>query len=411
MNEVGQRHTERLDRDLIPPSPETRAGAVAILPSTARAFLQKAPKRRIAFLYLGRRGGVARLAYELAAAATRHHRMDPLLVVSESNELLDLMRTLPGVVRTVSTFRSGVGALFRAYRIPLLVQNLNAAFNDHRTEAIVVLASHVWSPAIAPFLKNRASRYIVVVHDADPHPGDITGLAHAWLLRDAAKADRLITLSRSVTTALSTKRRIPSEKIVTLFHPVMTYGEQRAAAVWRGERPLRLLFFGRMKDYKGVRLFVEAFELLHAQGLTVEATVAGEGDLKGQKGRLESLGVNVINRWLHDEELARLLATHDAIVLTHTEASQSGCAASALGSGRPVIATPVGGLLEQMTHQVNGLVADRVDAQAIAREITRIANDPALYHRLVQGVARQRHGRDMCDFLDGMLDAIPWNAN
>jgi glycosyltransferase involved in cell wall biosynthesis len=218
-------------------------------------------------------------------------------------------------------------------------------------------------------------------------------------------------LSRGVARGLSTRRRIPSDRIVTLFHPLLTYTEKRAKAVWDGERPLRLLFFGRMMDYKGLGLFTEAIELLRTQGLRVEATVAGNGQMNGRREKLEALGITVINRWLLDQELAQLLQSHDAVVLTHTEASQSGCAAAALGAGLPVIATPVGGLMEQIAHDVNGLVADRVDAAAIAHQIKRVANHPTLYRELAQGVVRQQRGREMRDFLDNMIEAIPESAN
>ena len=403
--------TAQLDRSLVPPPRDNRADTLATWPVAAPA-ISKAAKKRIAFLYLGRRGGIARLAYEMAVAATQHHQIDPLFVVSDSNELFGLMQTLPGVARSVKTFESRVGALTQTYRIPSLVQRLNAAFNDHGTETIVVLASHVWSPLIAPFLKTTARRYVVVVHDADPHPGDVTGLAHGWLLREAAQADLVIALSRGVAAGLSTRRRIPSDRIVTLFHPLLTYAEKkRAAAVWDGERPLRLLFFGRMMDYKGLGLFTEAVGLLRAQGLLVEATVAGNGQMNGRRDKLEALGATVINRWLHDQEISQLLQENDAVVLTHTEASQSGCAAAALGAGLPVIATPVGGLMEQIAHDENGLIADRVDAAAIAHQITRLANNPNLYRQLAQGVVRQKRGREMRDFLDNMMDAIPQSAN
>jgi glycosyltransferase involved in cell wall biosynthesis len=385
-----------------------QAGVAAALRPAAPAVPPSVSKKRIAFLYLGRRGGIARLAYELAAAAAEHEEIDPLLVVSESNELLGLTQTLAGVVRGVKTFESGFGALTRAYRIPSLIQYLNGAFDDHRTEAVVVLASHVWSPLIAPFLRNRSRRYIVVVHDADPHPGDITGLAHGWLLQDAAQADHVITLSRTVAESLAARGGIPTSKIVTLFHPPVAYLEKRTPElIWDGARPLRLLFYGRIMDYKGLWLFADALALLRAQSLTVEATVAGEGWMNGQRERLETLGVTVINRWLHDGEISKLLRSHDAVVLTHIEASQSGCAAAALGAGRPVITTPVGGLVEQVAHEVNGLVAERVDAGSIARQIARLANDPDLYRALVRGVALRQCGRGMRDFLDSMLGAIP----
>jgi glycosyltransferase involved in cell wall biosynthesis len=229
-------------------------------------------------------------------------------------------------------------------------------------------------------------------------------------LREAAQADLVIALSRAVAGGLSTRRRIPSDRIVTLFHPLLTYTEKRAEAVWDGQRPLRLLFFGRMMDYKGLGIFTEVIELLRAQGLRVEATVAGNGQMNGRREKLEALGATVINRWLHDQEISQLLQANDAVVLTHTEASQSGCAAAALGAGLPVITTPVGGLVEQIDHDVNGLVADRVDAAAIAHQIKRIVNNPPLYRELARGVVRRQRGREMLDFLDDMLGAIAWQT-
>src|SRR5215470_9086557 len=154
-----QMQTAPLDRDLIPLSTEARAGPIAAPPLSPPAF-PEAPKNRIAFLYLGRRGGIARLAYELGAAAVDHPQIDPLLILSESNELLGLATTLP-VVRTVRVFTSDIGALTQAYRIPSLIQHLNDALNAHRTDTIVVLASHVWSPVIAPFLRHKGRRYVV----------------------------------------------------------------------------------------------------------------------------------------------------------------------------------------------------------------------------------------------------------
>ena len=152
------------------PSTERRATALRPAPAVAQpAPHQPTPKKRIVFLYLGRRGGIARLAYELAVAATEHDQIDPLLVISESNELRGRAQALPGVARCVKTFSSSLGAL-TLHRIPSLIQDLNSAFDDHHAQAVVVLASHVWSPLIGPFLKTADRRYVVVVHDAAHSP-------------------------------------------------------------------------------------------------------------------------------------------------------------------------------------------------------------------------------------------------
>jgi glycosyltransferase involved in cell wall biosynthesis len=65
--------------------------------------------------------------------------------------------------------------------------------------------------------------------------------------------------------------------------------------------------------------------------------------------------------------VAGITARFDAVVLPNVEASQSGVAATSLGHGVPVIATPAGGVAEQITHGDSGLVANSISAEAMRR--------------------------------------------
>jgi glycosyltransferase involved in cell wall biosynthesis len=59
--------------------------------------------------------------------------------------------------------------------------------------------------------------------------------------------------------------------------------------------------------------------------------------------------VMVENRWAAETELGAVFGWADALILPYHEASQSGVAAAAIAAGRPVIATRVGGLSEQLS--------------------------------------------------------------
>ena len=61
---------------------------------------------------------------------------------------------------------------------------------------------HVWTPLLSR-RRLPGVRYVVIVHDADAHPGDRTGLVNRWLLRDAARADLVVTLSAHVARQLA----------------------------------------------------------------------------------------------------------------------------------------------------------------------------------------------------------------
>jgi glycosyltransferase involved in cell wall biosynthesis len=112
------------------------------------------------------------------------------------------------------------------------------------------------------------------------------------------------------------------------------------------------------------------------------------------------LDARLVNRWLSHEELAQILSDHDVAVAPYVEASQSGVIAAAFGAGLPVIATPVGGLVEQVVDGVTGLICGAVTPGAIADSIGRLAEDRALLARLIAAVAATRNQRSMQRFFD-----------
>ena len=119
----------------------------------------------------------------------------------------------------------------------------------------------------------------------------------------------------------------------------------------------------------------------------------GSGDIKPHAPRLEGLeGVRLTNRWMDDAEIGPALAATDIMVLPYVEASQSGVAAAAASAGMPTIATPVGGLAEQIRHEETGLIAKSVTPEGLASAIRRLLDDPTLYERCSAGALA--HARD-----------------
>lgn len=349
------------------------------------------PSIDVLFVYLGRRG-LGDLVHDIADVLAARGTPWALALSREGEATPRLARHGEAIVQ-IPTFRRSLGAL-APYRFLVARAALDAALDRLRPRAVVTLMPHVWSALLAPTLRQGGAKYISIVHDANRHPGDRTGLVHSLLMQDARYADIVVTLSTAVSLRLERSGVIPAERIITLFHPVT--GRRHAVKVPRGApapgAPWRALFIGRIMAYKGLSLFVNAIERARAAGLPVELSVMGEGDLGPERACLERLGARIVNRWLTPEETAEAYATHDFVVLSHVEASQSGIAAAAMGAGVPVITTPVGGLVEQIKEEVTGLVASRVDADALAAAICRLATEQGLYARLAEGAARAVDG-------------------
>jgi glycosyltransferase involved in cell wall biosynthesis len=215
-------------------------------------------------------------------------------------------------------------------------------------------------------------------------------------MRDALKADEVVTLSAHVRSALIARFPQLAVRTKTLFLPVIR--SLTAARRTKSDRPLGFLFFGRILAYKGLPLFVEACELLRARGQDFRIGVAGEGYLGDLADRLAALDAVIINRWLSYDEVTAVHGEYDCLVLSNIEASQSGVVAMAHGFGMPVVATPIGGLIEQIKDRHSGLIAQGVTATALADAMQLFLTDAGLRAQLLEGVAQTQVEFSMARF-------------
>jgi glycosyltransferase involved in cell wall biosynthesis len=132
--------------------------------------------------------------------------------------------------------------------------------------------------------------------------------------------------------------------------------------------------------------------MLRADGVAVELDIVGSGDLRPYAALWQLDGVRAKNRWLDETDIAAALLHSDLLILPYVEASQSGVAPAAASAGLPVVATPVGGLEEQVRHGVTGLIAESTAPASLAAAIRRLIEDDALYARCSSGALA--HARD-----------------
>jgi glycosyltransferase involved in cell wall biosynthesis len=354
---------------------------------------------RILLLYLGRRGAMSRFTFEALQAAASVPGVRASACISKQNESSELYAEFGSDLISVDTFGSHIGAVLSAWRIPLIGRRLAAEIASRRISAVIDLMPHVWSAALARYIHGAGARYLAIAHDAAAHPGDSTSLVKGITDLALRQADSVITLSASVANELRASRKIEDRRLFTLFLPILSYRSPGEPMPRQQDQPLRLLFLGRIMPYKGLSLFVEMVEILRGRGHRVEAGVFGEGEIGPEAPRLAKIGTELVNRWLSDEEIGSALARYDVVVVSHVEASQSGVVAAAFGAGLPVVATPVGGLPEQVTHGVDGLVAAEASAQALAAAIERIVLETGLYDGLCAGVRKQLDERSMQRFV------------
>ncbi len=362
-------------------------------------------KKRVMFVYLGRRGSLGQFTLQLAGAAADISDLDPYYMVANSEGFAPRLSQLGCAVVKVDTYRrwpiASIIGNFTAARRTMI-----SALSHKPMDAVVTLMPHIWSPMLAPAIKRLGISYVTVAHDAVAHPGDPTGILTPWLLRDVALADLVVTLSQSVADRLVSERRVAPCQVLPLFHPDLHYGEQLPQRQRSREAPLRLLFFGRMMKYKGLPLLLDAIEMLRSEGVNLTLCVAGLGNIDSERPRLVALGAEVINSWIEDSAVGPLLHRHDAMVVSYIEASQSGVAATAFGNFLPVVGVPVGGIAEQVIDGRTGVLAQGLDARSLANAIRRLTVDHELYESICKHLRATAPERSMRRFLGALMDAI-----
>jgi glycosyltransferase involved in cell wall biosynthesis len=347
---------------------------------------------RLLLWYWGRRGAGGQITLALARALARRDDVALALSLSAQADLLEEIDALGLPTDRVRTYRDAAGFALGMARVPGLARRLVRQARDFRADAVVSVMTHLWTPLVAPALARAGLRYVPMVHDAEPHPGDAGALWEWRLGRELDAAQSAIVFSESVAAGL--RRRRPGLALHRLALGALLPGATPAAR-GAGAGP-HFVNLGRLRAYKGIDLLRDAWALFQPRHPGATLLVAGEGDAEALAPGLSALpGVTVQARWLDEAEMAALVAGADAVVLPYREASQSGVAPVAHGMGVPVVATAVGGLAEQVRDGVDGVLARALTPEALAEAMAIIA-DPTRRAALAEG-ARET-GRALNDW-------------
>ncbi len=343
-------------------------------------------KLRVLVWFWGRRGGGPRYTLELIKELSKHSEIELHLSLSRQSELfqesIDL--ELPGI--HVTTYDSLATLLISSLKLPVICHKIKKYIQKNEIDIVLCSMNHIWNSVVARMIKKTKARYMLVVHDAEPHPGE-NNMARSFLLsEDIKQSDAVITLTNSVSKQLSQKYSYPSDRMFTIPHGVFEYFKAKKPRTISCEKPISLLFFGRILSYKGLDILLEAFQELKKKFPLLVLEIVGDGNIQPYKSRLSGLrGVNLTNRWIQESEIEGIFKNSDLCVLPYREASQSGVIPIAYAAGMPVVVTPVSGLKEQVIDGETGLVTKGVGSRYLVDSIENLIKNPNVYKKLSSG--------------------------
>jgi glycosyltransferase involved in cell wall biosynthesis len=249
---------------------------------------------------------------------------------------------------------------------------------------VLVFYATIQAPALAAIarLARRRARVVVICANAVPHEarqGDHTVMS--WLMRSADAVLVHTSAERAALTGLTC-----SPIAVAALPPHLPATERLALPP---DRPpsRRLLFFGKVRHYKGVDVLLEALTLVP----DVALSIVGEfyADAARLRALVDRLGladrVQVSADYLPAERIPELFAGFDALVLPYRTATASQHVALAHWHGLPTVATSVGNFPETVRDGIDGLLCSPGDVGDLARAL-RTLYEPGRLRLLREGV-------------------------
>ena len=240
-----------------------------------------------------------------------------------------------------------------------------------------------WMPFFAPAfasasgpLRRRGTRVVLVCDNLIAHEPRFYDAAFSrWMLRNS---DGYLVMSDAVEADLdrlapgAPRRRVPHPFYAQFDRGRWTRESARASLGLSGDVAL---FFGYVRDYKGLDTLLEAWPRVRARR-PVTLIVAGEFYERPERYRALAAksgegAVRFIDRYIPDDEVESLFKAADVAVLPYRSATQSGVTHVAYALDTPVITTRVGGLAETVREGETGLTVPPEDEAALAEAVVR----------------------------------------
>ena len=287
-----------------------------------------------------------------------------LLFPGKSQEDSNQKVSYPRIVSTMNPF-----SYFKARKI----------MRQEKPDAFIV---SYWMTFFAPMFYVFSKGFqnsvlkIAIIHNLNPHEKRFFDRFFNRIF--LKRYDAFVVLSERVQKDLLLQK--PNAPCILLKHPQYKHfgnsmDKTEARAILEIPTSSKvLLFFGLIRDYKGLDILIESLNHLDDSYFLL---IAGEiyGDKRLYQNRIDACtNSNVLLRdeYIPDHEVAYYFSSADLCVLPYKKGTQSGVQAISDSFCTPVLVSKNGGLHESVKEGSNGFVIDKLTPVDLAKKISDI---------------------------------------
>lgn len=270
---------------------------------------------------------------------------------------------------------------------PRIVSGFNplsyfSAVRQLKKSSPTIFITNYWMTFFAPMnvffsmFLNKNCIKIAIIHNLVPHEKRFFDRIFNRMF--VKSYDGFIVLSESVKKDLLAID--PAAKHCLFKHPSYNqFGEKivrEEAAAALGLDPTKkiLLFFGLIRNYKGLDLLLQAFSNLNNEfSLVIAGEVYGEEiTYTNLIAKSKNKNIHFVNQFIDEQDVKLYFSVADLCVLPYKSATQSGIQALANSFCLPVLISNVGGLAEEIVDEKNGFILNDINPLVIQHKIELI---------------------------------------
>lgn len=296
---------------------------------------------------------------------------------------------------------------------PISFYSTAQKINSYSPDILIV---PYWMSFLAPILGSvcllldKNIKIVGLIHNAIPHEKRFFDKSFANFF--FSRCDAFISLSDGVLSDIQSI--VPNKQMYLHPHPIYDhYGSKIDPTQAKLKLGLNidkktLLFFGLIREYKGLDLLIEAMSYLNDE---YQLLIAGEcyGDFSKYQTlidkNLNKDNIKIKEEYIPDDLVSTLFSAADVLVLPYRDATQSGVVAVAYQLETPMIGTNVGALGKTIKESQVGLVSEDLSPKSIANSIIKFFEDPKLEACFKQHIQLEKTKLSWSSFVKG-LDAF-----
>ncbi|ABE50282.1 glycosyltransferase family 4 protein [Methylobacillus flagellatus] len=240
------------------------------------------------------------------------------------------------------------------------------------------------------FFRLFGFKVVATVHDVESFkPGLTFSILLKWtyflcnqlIVHNQVSKDELINRSN---VSINKIHVIPHGSYIGLVAPSMPKADARQALNVSSDEKV-ILFFGQIKEVKGLDLLIEALGLVKDKLKPFKLVIAGKVWKDNFSKYQELISKNGLNdfckldiRYIPDQEISMFYSAADLIVLPYRKIYQSGVLLMAMSYGTPVLASDLPGMAQIINDGENGFLFSAGNYIDLAEKLVKIFS----YHDL-----------------------------